>query len=156
MMNEMLLKNRIHWPVLSKKGCLSCHNPHASKETGLRKAPMKELCGSCHQDTTDREAQVVKKHSPVQQGNCTACHQPHVSDSAFLLNQPIIELCQNCHDWKKHQSHPMGEKVRDRRNKNLAVACLSCHDAHGTDFKSMLLHTTVSEMCTQCHTEHRR
>lgn len=156
MMNEMMLKNRLHWPVISGKGCLSCHNPHASAETGLRNAPMKKLCGRCHHDTVERIDQVEKKHAPVTNGNCTACHQPHMADSSFLLNQPVIELCHTCHDWKKHQNHPMGEKVRDRRNSNLAVLCVSCHSAHGTDFKSMMLHATVSEMCTQCHTEYRR
>lgn len=156
MMNEMLLKNRLHWPVFSKKGCLSCHNPHASQEGGLRKEPLKELCGSCHKDSVERMDQALKKHAPVNDGNCTACHQPHASNSTFLLNQPVIDLCQTCHDWQKHNSHPMGEKARDRRNTNLAVNCMSCHSAHGTDYKSMLLHATVAEMCTQCHVEYRR
>jgi predicted CXXCH cytochrome family protein len=156
MMNEMYLKSRIHWPVLSKKGCLACHNPHASTETGLRKAPMKELCGSCHQDTIDRQKGSATKHLPVDEGYCPQCHKPHAADSTFLLSQDIIDLCASCHDWQKHQSHPMGAKVRDRRNKNLAVQCMSCHSAHGTDYKSMLLAATISEMCTQCHTEYRR
>jgi predicted CXXCH cytochrome family protein len=156
MMNEMLLKNRVHWPVLSKNGCLSCHNPHASAETGLRRGNMKELCGTCHADTVERMEQNTHQHEPVRQGDCTVCHQPHVSNSTFLLKQPLIELCGTCHDSRKHQSHPMGEKVRDRRNKNLAVDCSSCHSAHGTENKSMLLHATVSEMCTQCHTEYGR
>ncbi len=156
MMNEMFLKSRIHWPVLSKKGCLTCHNPHASSETGLRKEPLISLCGSCHDDTIDRQNRSVTKHAPVADGYCTACHQPHAADSTFLLGQGLIDLCGTCHDWQKHQSHPMGEKVRDKRNKNLSVVCLSCHSAHGTDFKNMLLAPTVSEMCTQCHVEYRR
>jgi len=156
MMNAMFLKNRIHWPVLSKKGCLSCHNPHASSETGLRRAPMNVLCGSCHEDTIDRQARSITKHQPVADAQCTACHKPHAADATFLLDQGLINLCGTCHDWQKHQTHPMGEKVRDRRNKNLTVLCLSCHSAHGTDYKNMLLAATISEMCTQCHTEYRR
>ncbi len=156
MMNEMRLKNRIHWPVLSKKGCLSCHNPHASPESALLKAPMATVCGSCHQDSIDRQNRALTKHDPVANGFCTSCHQPHASDSTFLMSQSVVELCGTCHDWQKHSSHPMGEKVRDRRNKNLTVQCLSCHSAHGTEFKNMLLAVTVSDMCTQCHTEYRR
>jgi predicted CXXCH cytochrome family protein len=84
------------------------------------------------------------------------CHQPHAADRTFLLNDQTIELCGKCHDWQTHVSHPMGEKVTDRRNRNLKVQCLSCHNAHGTDHKHMLLQTTISEMCTQCHVEYRR
>ena len=51
-----------------------------------------------------------------------ACHDPHGSDSLFLANNAsIIDLCGKCHDWQKHSTHPIGEKVKDPRNKNLNV-----------------------------------
>ena len=156
LVNETFLRSRVHWPVVAKNGCLTCHNPHASSQTGLRRGSMKELCGSCHADTIERMGQLKSKHAPVRDENCMVCHQPHAADRTFLLSQPIIELCGTCHDWQKHVSHPMGEKVTDRRNKNLTIQCLSCHNAHGTDFKNMILKATVSEMCTQCHVEYRR
>lgn len=154
--NETSLRSRVHWPVLAKDGCLSCHAPHASMEPGLRKAPLPELCGSCHADTVERLSGFKAPHSPVKDGNCMICHQPHAGDRTFLLTDTTVELCGRCHDWQKHVSHPMGDKVPDRRNKNLTVQCLSCHNAHGTDYKHMLLQATVSEMCTQCHVEYRR
>lgn len=156
MVASLLDRNHVHAPVLSQAACLSCHTPHASTGKGLLKASAAEVCGSCHADTIDRQTRSQTKHAPITEGNCTACHQPHASDATFLLGQPVIETCGNCHDWQKHSTHPLGEKVRDRRNKNLSVQCLSCHSAHGTDFKTMILYPTVSELCTQCHVEYRR
>jgi predicted CXXCH cytochrome family protein len=45
----------------------------------------------------------------------------------------------------------VGDKAVDPRNKNLRVDCLSCHKAHGTEFKRMLLAETNIELCTRCH-----
>jgi hypothetical protein len=44
----------------------------------------------------------------------------------------IVEGCGGCHDWLKHNSHPMGDKTIDPRNKNVTVSCLSCHRSHAT------------------------
>jgi predicted CXXCH cytochrome family protein len=157
MVNETFSKNRIHWPVASKQGCSSCHNPHASPEKGLLKAPMLSLCSNCHADTIARQQKSQTKHPPISEGTCTACHSPHSSDSAFILNQPaIVDLCGTCHDWQKHSTHPIGEKVRDPRNKNLSVQCLSCHRSHGTEHKNMIYYAQIGEMCTQCHAQYKR
>jgi predicted CXXCH cytochrome family protein len=157
MYNTTFGKNRIHSPLLSKRGCLSCHNPHAGKEKGLLKEPMLILCGKCHVSTIQRQTKSVTKHEPVRNGDCTACHDPHSSDFALLSKQPtVIDLCATCHDWMKHSTHPIGEKFRDPRNKNLSLNCLSCHRSHGTEFKSMLPAPSVSELCVQCHEKFRR
>ncbi len=157
LMNEILDKNRTHWPLLSKQGCLSCHNPHASSQPSLLKAPMKGLCGSCHADTIQRQERSMTKHPPINDGYCTNCHVPHSSNNSFLLNQPsIVDLCGTCHDWQKHSTHPIGEKVIDPRNSNLIVQCLSCHRSHGTENKTFVYFSTISEMCTQCHIQYKR
>ncbi len=157
MINDALAKNKLHWPVLSKKGCLNCHNPHASSQAGLLKEPMVKLCGTCHADTIRRQEQSVTKHPPVQEGNCTACHQPHSSDNGMLLQKAnIVELCGTCHDWQKHSTHPVGEKYTDPRNKNQIVQCLSCHRAHGTQYKTMIPFPTVTDLCIQCHEQFKR
>ncbi len=157
MVNDTFNKNRIHWPVVSNKGCSSCHNPHASPEKGLLKAPMLGLCGNCHADTIARQQKSQTKHPPISEGNCTACHSPHSSDNAFILNQAsVIDLCGTCHDWQKHSTHPIGEKLRDPRNKNLFVQCLSCHRSHGTENKNFIYFAQIGEMCTQCHAQYKR
>lgn len=157
MVNGAFSKNRLHWPLLDKQGCLTCHNPHASAQKGLLKAPLASLCGSCHADTIKRQEKSVTKHEPVMAGQCTSCHDPHASDSVLLTKKSnIIDLCGTCHDWMKHSSHPIGPKVRDPRNKNVTVSCLSCHRAHGTEFKNMMPFATTSETCVQCHEQFRR
>jgi predicted CXXCH cytochrome family protein len=157
LVNEMFAKNRLHLPVVAKKGCLNCHSPHASTIRGLLKEPEIKLCGKCHADTIQRQERSVTKHEPINEGLCTACHAPHASDNALLaVKASPIELCGMCHDYSKHSTHPIGEKVIDKRNKNLTMQCLSCHRSHGTEYKHMLPTATVTDLCTQCHTEYKR
>jgi DmsE family decaheme c-type cytochrome len=157
MVNDMFAKNRLHLPVMGKDGCLNCHSPHASADRPLLKAPPVRLCGTCHADTIQRQENSITKHEPIKEGQCTICHSPHASDNVLLFTQPTtIELCAQCHDYSKHSTHPVGDKVIDKRNKNLTVQCLSCHRAHGTEYKHMLPFATTSELCTQCHVEMKR
>ena len=157
MLNEVFAKKRVHWPLLSKEGCLTCHTPHAATTAGLLKGTLSEVCGKCHADSIARQKRSQTKHEPISQGECILCHSPHGSDQIFFMQKPsVIETCGMCHDWQKHSSHPMGEKVIDPRNKNISVDCLSCHRAHGTEYKHFLYFGTTSEMCTQCHVQFKR
>jgi len=175
LMNEVGAKSRIHWPLLDKRGCLNCHEPHAARQKKLLTQNLDSLCATCHTDTAhvqvtlaEQEKQenlaakgrVIKgalTHKPIQEGGCTICHLPHASDNVYLLAQPsIIEGCGSCHDWLKHSSHPMGEKIVDPRNKNLRVDCLSCHRSHGTGYRYMIPFPTVTDLCVQCHKEFKR
>jgi len=178
MMNDVFNKNRVHWPLVDKVGCLNCHEPHASEQKKLLTGDMKSLCGKCHPDTMERLeklAELERKeraakpaakgkeekgaitHNPVQGGECSACHLPHASDSAYLMNHPsIIEVCGTCHEWQKHASHPIGEKIFDSRNKNLTVQCLSCHRAHGTGNRNLISFPTITDLCVQCHKQFKR
>jgi predicted CXXCH cytochrome family protein len=153
----MFSKNRLHWATVGKDGCLNCHSPHASPQQDLLKEPTIPLCGKCHADTIQRQANAPTKHEPIADGMCTVCHSPHASDNTLLFTQKsTIEMCGTCHDWQKHSTHPIGEKIIDKRNKNLTMQCLSCHRSHGTEYKHMLPSPTVSELCTQCHVEKLR
>jgi predicted CXXCH cytochrome family protein len=155
--NAMFASRRLHWPVADRKGCVNCHNPHASKNAKLVKAPNPQLCGACHSDTLKRIAAVPVKHAPVDGGSCESCHSPHGSNGIYLINPPSVNaLCTTCHDYQTHSAHPIGEKAVDPRNKNLHVDCLSCHKAHGTPFKRMLLAETNVELCTRCHKQFGR
>jgi predicted CXXCH cytochrome family protein len=175
MMNDTFNKNRIHWPLVDKVGCLNCHKPHASAQKKLLMGEPKYLCGKCHSDTMDLQVKLAEKerqenaalkgrviqgsltHNPIQDGNCEACHFSHASDSVFLLKQPSpIELCGTCHDWSKHTSHPMGQKVLDTRNKNMTMQCLSCHRSHGTGYRYLIPFPTVTDLCVQCHKQYKR
>ena len=157
MINETFSKNRLHWPLVDKTGCMNCHAPHASSESGLLREPMVTLCGSCHGDTIARQERSQTKHPPISEGECSACHSPHGSDNLFIMNEPsYLDLCGQCHDWQVHSTHPIGEKVVDPRNKNLTLQCLSCHRTHGTEHKHFLHFADVQGLCVQCHTQYRR
>ncbi len=156
MVNETFANNRVHWPVVGKGSCLNCHSPHASKETGLLRAPTRALCGTCHSDTIARQEKSLVKHKPVAEGECTKCHSPHASNNVFLLDNATIDLCGSCHDWQKHTTHPIGAKIVDPRNRNLAVDCLSCHRSHGTDQKVFAYFDPKMELCVQCHAGFQR
>jgi len=156
-MNDILSKNRVHAPLLDGKGCLNCHDPHASSQQGLLSANTGNVCGACHSDTVERQKRSKTKHSPVAEGSCSSCHNPHASDNLLLFHQSsIVDLCGSCHDWQKHSTHPIGEKYVDQRNRNLFVQCLTCHRAHGTDYKNMLPYATTNDLCVQCHKQYKR
>ncbi len=156
-MNEILGRNRIHWPVVDRVSCQNCHRPHASRESALLKEPGGSLCGECHQDTVERLDRSAVKHKPAMEGNCTKCHMPHSSNNVFLLdNTSVINLCGACHDWHKHSSHPIGEKVADMRNKNLTMDCSSCHNPHGSEHKRVTHYDVKMDLCVQCHERFKR
>jgi predicted CXXCH cytochrome family protein len=156
-MNEIMGRKRVHWPVVDKMSCQNCHSPHASRENALLKEPQLPLCGKCHQDTIERLDKSAVKHKPAQEGNCTKCHMPHSSNNVSLLdNTSPINLCGTCHDWQKHSSHPIGEKVTDKRNRNLTMDCSSCHAPHGSDQKRFTWYDVKMELCVQCHEQYKR
>jgi predicted CXXCH cytochrome family protein len=156
-MAQMLDKPQVHWAVVDEKACLNCHNPHASRLRGLVRGNMRQTCGACHADTVARQDRSPTKHKPVQDGECTACHSPHSSEVALLMKRPdTVQICGTCHDWQKHSTHPIGDKLKDPRNRNLTMNCLSCHRAHGTEYQHMTPYPTTTELCTKCHVQFKR
>jgi predicted CXXCH cytochrome family protein len=155
--NGMLEQNRVHWAVMGGDSCLNCHNPHAAQQKGLIKGNMVNVCGACHADTVRRQVVADTKHEPVGKGQCTKCHDPHGSSAPLLLAKTdTLELCGSCHDWQKHATHPLGDKHKDPRNENLRLGCLSCHRAHGTEYKHMNPYATTTDLCTKCHEKFKR
>jgi predicted CXXCH cytochrome family protein len=153
----MLEKGHTHRPVLEGDSCLNCHDPHASKQKSLLAGRTEALCGSCHADTMKRHQRSPTKHEPIEDGQCAACHDPHSSDNSLLFAKASVnESCGQCHDFTKHSTHPVGETVLDPRNRNLSVDCLSCHQAHGTEYKRLMLFAQTPELCTKCHQQYKR
>lgn len=164
MIDEIFNKNRVHWPLVDKIGCLNCHSAHAAKQKKLLTGSIINLCGECHSDTV--ELQEISKNNPknpnlcepVKEGNCISCHSPHASDNILLAPQPSFsfDICGSCHEWQTHSTHPIGEDIIDQRNKNLITDCLSCHRACGTGNKPKMMHfKTTYDMCIQCHIEYK-
>ncbi len=165
MVAQTFNKNRVHWPLVDKVGCVNCHGPHATKEQKLLKGSIVNVCGQCHADTVELQEWSIKNPKnericePVKKGNCIACHSPHAADNPLLIREQDISfaLCGRCHEWETHSTHPIGEKFIDTRAKNLSLTCLSCHRACGTgNNPAMLPFTTTHELCLQCHFERRK
>ena len=162
MVDQTFNKNRVHWPLVDKVGCVNCHDPHATKEKKLLKGSIVSVCGQCHADTVQLQEWSIKNPKnericePVKKGNCIACHSPHAADNVLLISQHSVtnDLCSRCHEWETHSTHPIGAKIVDNRNKNLTVECLTCHQACGTSNNpAMLTFSTTHELCIQCHVE---
>jgi predicted CXXCH cytochrome family protein len=157
-------KQRVHWPMMSDKGCSQCHSPHASREKGLLPAKAAVTCGKCHADTVELQKRSIDNPDfpnfcePVKKGDCTVCHSPHSAERPLMFKSASsIEWCGECHEWQAHSSHPIGEKVIDPRNRNLATDCLSCHRGCGTsNYPNMLDFPTTYDLCVSCHVERRR
>lgn len=154
---EMMNKPRVHWALADDTSCLHCHAAHASRAPKLVPARLDSVCSSCHPDTIARQRRSPTKHAPVRDGNCTACHDPHSSENVLMLKDASAsESCTKCHDWQRHASHPIGAQVKDPRNRNLTIGCLSCHRAHGTEYKNMSPYPTSTDLCTKCHQGFKR
>jgi len=132
---------KVHPPVAAGE-CLTCHNPHASDQDRLLKAPQTELCGTCHAEAkAAREAKAP--HAPAAAA-CTSCHAPH-SGPANLLKAQAPALCETCHEDVKQQAarkHPHPPAAEGE--------CLTCHDPHGSDIKGSLK-VAAPELCLTCH-----
>lgn len=152
MVGETFAKNRLHWPSADREACLNCHSPHASRHVPLLSSEQGPLCASCHQENAAHLARSKERHPPAAEGACSTCHDPHASNQAYLgTADSQIALCQQCHDYGQHSSHPIGATVTDQRNPNVTLTCMSCHDAHGSDFKHIALADTEMDLCVQCH-----
>jgi len=165
MIEKTFNKNRIHWPLVDKTGCLNCHSAHAAKQENLLKGTIINVCGKCHSDTVELQEISINNPknerlcAPVKAGNCIACHSPHSSDYVLLAPKPSFSfnVCQECHDWQQHSTHPVGEDYMDQRNANLSTNCLSCHKTCGTGNRRAMMHfDTIKALCTQCHVEFKR
>ena len=153
----MLDKTTVHQPVVDEAACLNCHSPHASRQKALLAAPQLQTCGACHKDTIARQVQSPSKHKPIAEGSCTSCHDPHATNAVLLLGEKHKPAsCAPCHEHMSHSSHPLGEKFKDPRNQNLTVNCLSCHRAHGTEYKHLLPYAKSTDLCTKCHEKFKR
>ena len=100
---------RFH-PILSAKGCVICHDPHASDyPKQLYDTPFK-VCISCH----PRFGKIKKGHpivahpvvGPLIPGTnekltCSSCHNPHGSPYESLLYAPRAgsRVCLKCHKY---------------------------------------------------------
>lgn len=85
--------------------------------------------------------------------SCSDCHNPmgKFSTEGLMAKQSINETCATCHkdirqqfNRRSHMPLPEGQ-----------MACVDCHNPHGTLNAALLKTDTVNETCYQCHAEKR-
>src|SRR4029079_5477008 len=77
--------------------CVSCHDPHASKNKNNLILSGNDVCFGCHKDMPAAIGANTFKHSPVTKG-CITCHDPHAGTKTdFLLTKSQPALCTDCH-----------------------------------------------------------
>lgn len=127
----------------------NCSECHKSKYSVEMKASQREVCGSCHKESSSvLPAKFV--HMPVENSECSACHDAHGSPIAKMLLKPADKLCADCHEG--FQEFPSTAKVF-----HMPVAngeCSSCHTPHASEHKGLLIKKEPG-LCFECHDDYR-
>ena len=81
--------------------------------------------------------------------SCFDCHKLHMGPQQKVSREEVAELCYGCHPEVKMENelfshHPMREKK---------MACIDCHNPHGSRQEMLLLGSSPKETCTRCHME---
>jgi predicted CXXCH cytochrome family protein len=141
--------------AIKKKGCPSCHNPHAGNNKSLlSSAKIDDGCIECHKMGEN----VKTAHEPVVKGECTKCHGIHSSNHRQLLIKTEKQLCFSCHEDTKAELDKfkyIHKPVVDRQ-------CSECHAPHGSDYFRLLIEKYTPEfyapfnisnynLCFSCH-----
>jgi predicted CXXCH cytochrome family protein len=166
-----------HEPVQKGKGCINCHDPHASaKWPSLLRNDTSSLCATCHKSTDPSFARSHMNY-PVVGTNCDSCHNTHGSNRKGILfdvaHAPLAEKkCTECHEstsapdplkTKKQgaalcrECHKeMVDNIFQKKRVHWAVfdksGCLNCHNPHATAQKK-LLKGSIVKVCGQCHSD---
>lgn len=141
----------IHGALEERTGlpsCVSCHDPHMSRQRKLLRAKVPALCSDCHSMVVD--AALAPSGHPPAAIDCRSCHRPHASAEPLLLTQPLETACTGCHGGGAFNEVHLGAAAGDLR-------CIDCHDPHGTENPSNLathLHPPILDRgCPTCHQE---
>lgn len=146
--------------------CETCHgagsehmaNPTAkdavisfTKDGGTPIETQNETCMSCHTGgARDQWLGSVHQRNDL---SCSDCHNPmaRLSAEGLAAKPSISETCATCHkdvrqqfNRRSHMPLPEGQ-----------MACVDCHNPHGTFNDALLKADTVNEGCTECHAEKR-
>ncbi len=94
-LGEMIDEAVVAHEAIDLGACVDCHNPHASPQEYLVKAPGAGPCADCHDSQSPVEGEVA--HGVIDMLGCRACHEPHGGDREHLLRDDPTQLCLSCH-----------------------------------------------------------
>ncbi len=157
--------------AISDLDCSACHQPHSSGFPYLLKGETSESCFECHNDIEEKYKRSLHKHDPLYSENqCANCHFAHYSNYPGLLKWAGNETCLHCHSTtgsKRNSPQAAASQIHIRDKEFIHepiedTGCSSCHDAHGSRYKSLLtgqypssfyagLKNDTYDLCFQCH-----
>jgi predicted CXXCH cytochrome family protein len=142
-----------HKPVAEGK-CRLCHRPHTSNSPDLLKSPLPQPCRPCHGKFFSAldDAGLRSRHEPVTAGACGSCHEVHGGREAVLLRAGAREvLCRKCHPSPQGAHHFYSAADLEAADPGArGRGCLSCHQAHASGQRRLLL-SNSSSICRGCH-----
>jgi len=108
--------------------CDKCHTGGMTSGHQELRAPLPDLCYSCHSDLHQKGDYL---HGPLYVGECVFCHEPHSSGFIHLQKAPQPDLCLRCHQESDLVLIPGHREA-------LQGVCTDCHDPHGSSVPKLL------------------
>jgi DmsE family decaheme c-type cytochrome len=151
---------------LEMQGCEACHGPGSvhvqdpmepnsiirfSRRSQLPIADQNGMCLNCH-----RGGQRIFWASSTHESHdlaCADCHNPMANFSlrGLQARRSINETCFQCHKTQRAEfSRRSHMPLLEGR-----VACVDCHNPHGSTTEPLLKADSVNEVCYTCHAEKR-
>lgn len=131
--------------------CLNCHNrdqSHASWQ-GSSHDRKDMSCISCHKEHhAPSEKLLTRTGSPA-----TPLMRKQVSQK--LLKQTPQEMCLSCHKEKRKAIMQRSTHLFATEHGDAKVNCISCHNPHGGEGRTMLNASSTTQLCYECHAEKR-
>ncbi len=81
--------------------------------------------------------------------SCFECHKLHEGPQQKVSHEEMAELCYGCHPEVKAENQLISHHPLRERN----MACVDCHNPHGSVQEKLLRGTTPKDTCTRCHME---
>jgi len=159
------IKTQAELPVVHAafaEDCLNCHHQHGSDLPSLLLDSDPDLCLGCH-DHIEEAVTARNVHKPFREKRkCLQCHNPHAGQHDFMLSGDVPQLCFDCHRDSPKTIQPMLKNRQVVHPPAEDGDCTSCHSAHGSDNKAMLLMRFPDgayasdgvksfQLCFECH-----
>lgn len=146
--------------------CISCHGAseaHVKNTANTSVRPPVDHLGSRAKATSKDVESCVGCHKSGARSHwagsaheardvlCTSCHQMHTHQDKVRDRATQPEVCFACHKEQRAQySRPSRHLMKDGK-----MACVDCHNPHGSAGPTLMQRDSVTATCYTCHMEKR-
>jgi predicted CXXCH cytochrome family protein len=126
--------------VLAQPAARAVVEPPAPRPTEPLAPGTSCVSGGCHSTfATAPFVHGVVRSSP----SCSVCHEDDQGGHVYPVRRPGSAGCTFCHDTV------IGQRVHQHAATD--VDCLTCHDPHTSEHRSLLLADSTASLCATCH-----